>query len=189
MKFWYQWHDTHASFLVQVDWHRLLVPENWSVCMALYTRSCHLRVAYLMSEQRAILARKRLLYQRTKLINKLFHFFNHSSPGTATSASTPTSTPVAHATGGMALEPDGPDFQAQYKTLFGRLRFLQVLSTRIHFSCPVHAHFTDRSLRQSNEMRQLNSQKFDLSYGNFVPCTILTYWGLCDQLRFLAVSI
>ena len=32
---WYQWHDTHASLLVQVDWHRLLVPENWSVCMAL----------------------------------------------------------------------------------------------------------------------------------------------------------
>ena len=34
---WYQWHDTHASLVVQVDWHRLLVPENWSVCMALYT--------------------------------------------------------------------------------------------------------------------------------------------------------
>ena len=32
---WYQWHDTHASLVVQVDWHRLLVPENWSVCMAL----------------------------------------------------------------------------------------------------------------------------------------------------------
>ena len=35
VKFWYQWHDTQASLLVQVDWHRLLVPENWSVCMAL----------------------------------------------------------------------------------------------------------------------------------------------------------
>jgi len=32
---WYQWHDTHASLLVQVDWHRLLVLEKWSVCMAL----------------------------------------------------------------------------------------------------------------------------------------------------------
>jgi len=32
---WNQWHDTHASLLVQADWHRLLVPENWSVCMAL----------------------------------------------------------------------------------------------------------------------------------------------------------
>ena len=36
---WYQWHDTHASLLVQVDWHQLLVPENWSVCMALYTHN------------------------------------------------------------------------------------------------------------------------------------------------------
>ena len=35
VKLWYQWQDTHASLLVQVDWHRLLVPENWSVCMAL----------------------------------------------------------------------------------------------------------------------------------------------------------
>ena len=35
VKFWYHRHDTHASLLVQVDWHRLLVPENWSVCMAL----------------------------------------------------------------------------------------------------------------------------------------------------------
>ena len=34
---WYQWRDTHASLLVQVDWHRLLVPENWSVCMVLMT--------------------------------------------------------------------------------------------------------------------------------------------------------
>ena len=33
---WYQSHDTYASLLVQVDWHQLLVPENWSVCMALY---------------------------------------------------------------------------------------------------------------------------------------------------------
>ena len=36
VKFWYQWHDTYASLRVQVDWHRLLVPENWSVCMAVY---------------------------------------------------------------------------------------------------------------------------------------------------------
>ena len=39
VKFWYQWHDTHASLLVQVDWHQLLVPENWSVCMALYAHN------------------------------------------------------------------------------------------------------------------------------------------------------
>ena len=35
VKFWYQWHDTHPSLLVQLDWHWLLVPENGSVCMAL----------------------------------------------------------------------------------------------------------------------------------------------------------
>ena len=45
---------TGNSLLVQVDWHQPLVPENWSVCMALYLLSYIHTHTYLLMQIHAV---------------------------------------------------------------------------------------------------------------------------------------